>query len=103
MPIHKDCVYLQLNHAHPQGMYLFAVKSCPADIAQHSTRSPNTGTYVYNSDVTYSCDPGYEHTSENLSRTCKSDTTWTGSLPVCTSKFANLNCMTVPILFYAQL
>ncbi len=38
---------------------------------------------TYQGQLSYTCQTGYEHTSGNLSRTCQSDGSWTGSTPVC--------------------
>ena len=40
----------------------------------------------YNTDVEYTCHPGYTHTEGDLIRTCLDDCSLTGSPPVCTSK-----------------
>ena len=40
----------------------------------------------YDTDVEYTCDPGYTHSAGDLIRTCKEDGSLTGSPPVCTSK-----------------
>ena len=45
-----------------------------------------TSTVDYNSNVTYTCQDGYTHTAGDLTRTCKADSSLTGSSPVCTSK-----------------
>lgn len=40
---------------------------------------------VYLSEVTYSCDIGYT-LSENTTRQCQADGSWSGSAPVCNIK-----------------
>ena len=40
----------------------------------------------YDTDVEYTCDPGYTHMAGDLIRTCLDDGSLTGSPPVCTSK-----------------
>ena len=40
----------------------------------------------YDTDVEYTCDPGYTHTAGDLIRTCLDDGSLTGTPPVCISK-----------------
>ena len=52
-----------------------------------SNASPNPATPIeYNTSVTYTCQPGYDHTDGDLTRTCQANGSLTGSLPECTSK-----------------
>ena len=51
----------------------------------HATPTPES-MIDYNTDVEYTCDPGYTHTAGDLIRTCLDDGSLTGSPPVCTSK-----------------
>ena len=68
--------------------FISTVITCPAVAVVGTLRSPNQATYDYNTGVTYSCDTGYEYAGGDLTRTCKDDTTWSGTEPVCASRFS---------------
>ena len=63
----------------------FSVDNCTVPTVQYAIPVPFS-TIDYNSDVTYTCQDGYSHTTGTLTRSCKADGTLTGSPPVCTSK-----------------
>ena len=61
-----------------------------------SNASPNPASPIeYNTSVTYTCQPGYEHTDGDLTRTCQANGSLTGSLPECTSKLQKWFCRTL--------
>ena len=68
-------------------IYAFTVRTCNEVVITHASKSPDQATYNYNTNVVYSCDVGYELTSGDLTRTCKADTTWSDTAPVCTRKY----------------
>lgn len=68
-------------------LILFTVKTCPALTVAHSTRIPASEPYNYNTQITYTCENGYESTGGSLQRTCLSSGSWSGDDPVCTGKF----------------
>ena len=49
----------------------------------------------YNTAVTYACQPGYNHTDGDLTRTCQANGSLTGSTPVCTSKLPRWLCISL--------
>lgn len=58
----------------------------PATVA-HSLLAPVADPYLYNTTVTYTCNIGYENTGGSLSRTCEANGAFSGTAPVCSSKF----------------
>ena len=77
-----------------KGQYLiFSVITCTVTVV--SNAMPNSPSPTdYNTDVSYTCQTGYNHTDGDLTRTCLADGSLTGSLPVCTSKFQLQFCRT---------
>ena len=69
---------------------IFSVKTCARVDVGHATPNPNTASYNYNTDVTYTCDQAYNHTAGDLVRTCNSSAEWTGTLPTCTGKYFDI-------------
>ena len=65
-------------------MLYFSVNTCTVPTVSNATPVP-TSTVDYNSMVTYTCQDGYSHTAGDLTRTCKSDGSLTGTTPECTS------------------
>ena len=65
--------------------YLLTVVSCgdPGSV-QFTTKSGSS--FVYNEFVEYQCVEGYLHSGGNLSRTCQSDESFSGTAPICTGK-----------------
>ena len=64
------------------------VVTCAAPaVVLDSSKSPNQTSYDYNTDITYTCDTGYEHTSGDLTRTCTASSAWSGTALVCSSRF----------------
>ena len=45
--------------------------------------------------MTYACQPGYNHTDGDLTRTCQANGSLTGSTPVCTSKLPRWLCISL--------
>ena len=64
---------------------LISVVSC-GDPGSINNADKSGSTYTYNSQVTYTCQTGYEKTSGSLTRTCQADGSWNGTAPVCSSK-----------------
>ena len=48
---------------------IFSVKTCARVDVGHATPNPDTASYNYNTDVTYTCDQAYIHTDGDLVRT----------------------------------
>lgn len=48
-------------------------------------------TYHIGSEAFYSCDPGFNHSGGDLTRTCLSNGTWSGDPAMCTGKFPKYN------------
>ena len=74
--------------------YMCTVADCgqlsnPANGQVHTSAST-----VYNSKATYSCDTGYM-LSEEVSRICQANETWSGSQPECLRK---LGCVLLILL-----
>ena len=69
------------------------VVTCTPDDVLNSTKSPDQPSFNYSTDVTYTCDTGYELASGYLTRTCQANATWSGAPPVCTStlRFQHIN------------
>ena len=64
---------------------LTSVVTCAAVNVSFASKSPDQAAHDYNTNVVYSCDVGYEHTSGDLTRTCTASATWSGTTPVCSS------------------
>ena len=66
-------------------MFIFAEISCstPENVPNGKVGGLN---YTYGSSITYKCDPGFNHTSGNLTRTCLANGHWSGSIPNCSGK-----------------
>ena len=62
-------------------VYLVVTCAAPASVSD-STKSQEP-PYYYNDDLTYTCDPGYELSSGDSTRTCTSSGTWSGIAPTC--------------------
>ena len=68
--------------------FYISVNTCSVQAAAYANKSPNSSTIDYSTNITYTCQTGYSHTAGNLTRNCNADGSLTGSLPVCSSKFA---------------
>ena len=79
-----NTMFSSFNPDNSQLLY-FTVKNCTVPTVSNANPVP-LSTIDYNSEVTYTCQDGYSHTTGNLTRTCKADGSLTGTLPVCTSK-----------------
>ena len=63
-----------------------SVVTCAEEVVSYSSKLPDQSTYDFNTTVVYTCEPGYEHSSGNLSITCMDSGSWSGPAPVCTSR-----------------
>ncbi|XP_060554824.1 uncharacterized protein LOC132715776 [Ruditapes philippinarum] len=61
-----------------------SIKTCVAPAIAFANKSPNTATINYNTDLTYACITGYNHTNGDLTRTCQHNSTLSGDAPTCT-------------------
>ena len=52
----------------------------------------STSSITFDTNVTYTCNTGYNHTAGDLTRTCTNDGQLAGSEPVCTSKLQRSVC-----------
>ena len=66
--------------------FLLGITCAAVDIA-NSSKDPDENVYDFDTEVTYSCDAGFEHISGELSRKCEAIDKWTGTAPTCGSKF----------------
>ena len=71
-----------------------SVITCTFPTVSNASSNP-ASPIEYNTAVTYVCQPGYNHTDGDLTRTCQADGSLTGSLPECTSKFQRCLCITI--------
>ena len=75
------------KHIFPnQNLICILVVTCVLDEVSNSTKSPDQATYDYLTNVTYTCNIGYELTSGDVTRTCQANGRWTGTVPICLSK-----------------
>ena len=81
-------------------IYFSAIK-CPVPDVAYATSNPES-MIDYNTDVEYTCDPGYTHTSGDLIRTCLDDGSLTGSAPVCTSKLQGEYLLSLVKIIYSS-
>ncbi|XP_052776697.1 sushi, von Willebrand factor type A, EGF and pentraxin domain-containing protein 1-like [Mya arenaria] len=56
----------------------------PPSAGTRNTYSPVLTEHVWLSNVTYTCDYGYEHFSGDMLSRCQDDKTWSAVIPVCT-------------------
>ena len=63
----------------------FSVNICTVPNVTNATPVP-ASSVDYDSNVTYTCENGYSHTSGDLTRSCNADGSLTGTPPVCTSE-----------------
>ncbi|WAQ96233.1 CSMD1-like protein, partial [Mya arenaria] len=68
------------------------LESCWTEAVGNATFTPDVALVEFNHAVTYTCDLAYTRSSGDLTRTCQSDFSWSGSAPVCTNRrlFRNL-------------
>ena len=78
-------ILLKQQQQQQQHLVYISANTCTVPTVSNATadRPPNI---EYNSNVTYTCQAGFSHTSGDLTRRCKVDHSLTGSTPVCSSK-----------------
>ena len=65
----------------------FTVITCPAlTVPNAQIQDPSSDPYQFNDVVKFVCNTGYQLVSGDLSRTCRSDGTWSGDPAVCKSR-----------------
>ncbi|XP_053396473.1 uncharacterized protein LOC123551041 isoform X2 [Mercenaria mercenaria] len=60
-----------------------SAKDCGAPVNVTGATVTTSSNNLESSVATYICGEGYTHISGDLQRTCRSDSTWSGSLPTC--------------------
>ena len=80
----------------------FSVIKCTVPDVAHAMPTPES-MIDYDTDVEYTCDPGYTNTSGDLIRTSKEDGSLTGSPPVCTSKLTGEYLFSLINIYYSSL
>ena len=78
---------------------IFSAITCTVPTVDYANHNSQSSTIDYNTDIIYTCQPGYSHTGGNLTRSCKANGTMTGSTPVCTRKFAGNALALFQIIF----
>ena len=79
----------------------FTVITCPAlTVPNAQIQGASSDPYHFNDVVKFVCNTGYQLVSGDLSRTCRSDGTWSGDPAVCKSR--NQTCLHVKGLFTAK-
>lgn len=71
---------------YPLHLHFLTVKQCAKEVVGNGTAYPDKAQHDYDTSVTYSCHPSYNHTGGNLVRTCDASANWTGTLPTCTGR-----------------
>ena len=89
---------VNLNLLKVQNFFTFyissTVKTCtPPATVDYSTMSQQKNSYDYGESITYTCTKGYENTGGLLTRLCTNTNTWSGEVPVCTSKLDLLSVL----------
>ena len=59
--------------------------------------------FIFNDTVSYTCDIGLEIRTGNQSRRCNAQGFWTGSLPLCESKWYSIQCLESGLMWLACL
>ena len=81
---HQDSTY---SLSCKKSFYVSAI-TCTVPTVDNADQNPQSSAIDFNTNIIYTCQPGYSHTEGNLTRSCKADGSLTGFTPVCTSKCA---------------
>ena len=75
------------------------VASCIQEGADNSTFTPDNPSTLHNfgDELTYICNPGYNHSLGDLVRTCQSNGEWSGDLPTCPSELLHGKILTFKV------